>query len=299
MSFFKHLQLYTFEKEFDFSASTFEKALDKVPFLPCPALMPMSQGFHSIISPSDPDAPKLYPIGGAYLFGLKLEEKIIPSNVTAQLLAQKIDAFEKEEARKISAKEKMRLKEDVISSLMPRAFTQQKHIEAYINPKQKILAINTSSLQKAEDFLSFLRKTLGSLPVKRVNADKLAATMTRWVKSKKFPAHFVSDSQGLLVDSREVFHRIRLTQHELLSGDLDNFLNAGMEFQALALQWRAQLGFTLKADGSLAQIKFLEVLKDTLDEIHTENAAAAVDAMYYLMVETFSALLDELLPLYA
>ena len=71
-----------------------------------------------------------------------------------------------EDYRTPSKKEREQIKEDVIFELLPRAFSRTTvTLHAYINTKENIIVVNTSSRGKAEDVLSLLRKTLGTLPV--------------------------------------------------------------------------------------------------------------------------------------
>jgi recombination associated protein RdgC len=61
-------------------------------------------------------------------------------------------------------------------------------IYAYIDPKGGWLIVDAASAKSAEDLLSLLRKSLGSLPAVPLNTlEKPTATMTQWLLNNKAP----------------------------------------------------------------------------------------------------------------
>ena len=57
------------------------------------------------------------------------------------------------------------MREDIEHELLPRAFTRTQKMDAWIDPKNGWLILNTPSAPRAEAFTKLLRNTLGSLPV--------------------------------------------------------------------------------------------------------------------------------------
>lgn len=63
----------------------------------------------------------------------KKEEKVVPGSVVNEMLQERISEIEEREARKLPAKERNRLKDELIFELLPRAFSFSKKTYAYID----------------------------------------------------------------------------------------------------------------------------------------------------------------------
>ena len=81
------------------------------------------------------------------------------------------------------------MKDEIVQTLLPRAFIRRSSTFAAIAPSLGLILVDSASAKKAEDLLSTLREALGSLPVRPLSV-KVAptATLTDWVKTRKPPA---------------------------------------------------------------------------------------------------------------
>ena len=159
---FKHLQLYQFVEDFDFNLEIMEEQLRAFSFKPCASILPMSVGWQAPIGDNDA-SPLIHSANGVHLLSLRIEEKILPSTVIRDQLQEKVTELQTEQNRKLSSKEKATLKDDIYSSLLPRAFSKNSTILAMFLPKEQQLIIDCSSRNKAEEFISFLRKLVACL----------------------------------------------------------------------------------------------------------------------------------------
>ena len=294
---FKNLQVYQFTDEFDCSAERLEKELANARFFPCASITPLSTGWVSPVGQSD-DAPLVHMANGFILLALKIEEKIMPASVVREQLAERVKTIEAEHQRKVSAREKNSLKDDIYSSLLPRAFTKSHEITAYIDPMKKLLVINAVSKVKAENFASFLRKTLGSLPVAFPETASAGYIMTQWLKTRKLPQDFHIEDSCVLWDKKSIGSMVRCTNHDIMSQNVQNFVKDGMEVAQLKLRWRDHLTFHLKEDFSVTSLKFSDAIQDSLKDIDPDDAAQKLDASFYLMTETLREFLSELLEIF-
>ena len=99
---------------------------------------------------------------GYVLLAMKTQEKVLPPAVIAEELAPKIAEIQQEKGRPLSRKEKQVLKEELIQTLLPRAFVKSKVVNAFYCTKTQHLVVGTNSASVAETFLGLLRKALGS-----------------------------------------------------------------------------------------------------------------------------------------
>lgn len=294
---FKHLQLYQFIEDFDFNLENLEPQLQSLSFKPCASILPMSVGWQAPVGQSE-TAPLIHSANGIYLIALRIEEKILPNTVIRDQLQEKVSEIQTEQNRKLSSKEKASLKDDIYSSLLPRAFSKNSIILAMIDPKQKQLMIDTSSRGKAEEFITFLRKSVGSLPVAPLETANPSLIMTKWLKTQQSPKQFEIAESCLLHDSKVDGATIRCSKQDLLSENIQAFIKDGMEVNQLQLQWKQHLTFTLRDDFSITQIKYTDAVQDLATDIHTETAEQQLDASFFIMSQTIGEFLAELLPLF-
>jgi recombination associated protein RdgC len=291
---FKNLQVYQFIEEFDFNIEQLEAALQNYKFKPCASILPMSSGWQAPIGVGE-DAPLIHVANGIYLLSLRIEEKILPSTVIRDQLQEQVLTLQEEQGRKLSSKEKLALKEDIYSNLLPRAFSKNSTILAMIDPKNQYIMIDCSSKSKAEDFITFLRKSLGSLPVAAVETVNPTLLMTKWLKSQKTPRHFELVESCTLYDPKLVGATVRCNKQDLLSPNIQAFLQDGLQVNQLQLQWKDHLQFTLKEDFSITQIKYTDAVQDLAADIHTETAEQQQDASFFIMSQTINEFLADLL----
>ncbi|MCC5704113.1 recombination-associated protein RdgC, partial [Klebsiella pneumoniae] len=128
-------------------------------------------------------------VNGLMVFSIKKQEKLLPSSVVNEELAPKIDAMEQEKGRPLSRKEKQTLKEELVQTLLPRAFSKSTVTTAYYDRSTSMLIVDTASASAAEEFLALLRKAFGSLPaMPLLDNHQLNQQMHFWLQGKELPA---------------------------------------------------------------------------------------------------------------
>jgi len=96
------------------------------------------------------------------VFCVKKQDKVLPASVVNELLNDRIEEIEEEQARKVYRKERAQLKDELMMDLLPKAFTKSRLTYAYIDKKQQWLVVNSSSATAAEEVINVLRNALGS-----------------------------------------------------------------------------------------------------------------------------------------
>jgi recombination associated protein RdgC len=80
--------------------------------------------------------------------------------VIKQALEAKILKLEADQGRKLKKTEKDSLKDEVLHSLLPRAFSRFSQTMMWIDTVNGLIMVDCASAKKAEDTLALLRKTL-------------------------------------------------------------------------------------------------------------------------------------------
>src|SRR5690606_6891117 len=122
----------------------------------------MSRGF---VPPLGSDSEALFhQVGDAIWITLGGEDRILPPAVVYREVQQRIAMIEKAEGRKLGGRARKRLKEDVVMELLPRALVKPYRLNAYLDLRRGIIAVDTASRKAAESLVSQLRHALGSFP---------------------------------------------------------------------------------------------------------------------------------------
>jgi len=233
---------------------------------------------------------------GNFLLCARKEEKILPAPVIKDQLDEKIAQLEADQSRSATKKEKEQFKEDIIFELLPRAFSRVTDTHGYISPAHNLIVINSSSRNKAEDFLALLRKVLGTLPVTSLSPESAPdEVMTDWLIEKSLGDKFELGMEAefnALGDDGAV---IKVKNQDLLSDEIKVHLDAEKYAVKMALEWDESLSFILCDDLAIKRIKFFDVLQEQNDDIDSDDALARLDADFALMAGELNRFIDDLL----
>lgn len=279
---FKNLAIYRFTEPFTLTPEVLEQKLQQQPFKPCGGHDEFSYGWTSPLGKSS-DA-LVHANNGFMMVCAKKEEKVIPASVINEMLQEKINEIEEREARKLPAKERTRLKDELIFDLLPRAFSFSRKTFAYIDSQGGWLAVDAASAKKAEDLLSNLRKCLGSLPVVPIGASiKPAAIMTQWLLHHDTPKDIVIEDECELRSPEEEGGIIRCKRHDLALPEIKNHLDTGKQVIKLAISWSERLSFVLDENLAVKRLKFLELIQEQAADIEAFDETEQFDADFSIM----------------
>lgn len=292
---FKNILFYRFTKPFEMTSETLESCLAESPFKPCGANDNYQLGWSG---PLNKNSEQLVHITqNFWMICLQKQERILPGSVVNEQVQEKVDEIEQQQHRKVTRKERSELKEEITQQLLPKSFTRTSRYHAYLCPDKGYMVINTASAKVADELTSYLRKTIGSLPV-RIPAVNQApgSVMTHWVtREDSLPANFTLGYECELTASGEEKGSIKYKGLELDQDQIDQQIKSGMEVSKLAVEWRESLSMLLGADLSIKRLKFGDVLQEQMADTNTEDAASQFDAGFAIMALEFDRLLPEVL----
>jgi len=293
MLWFKNMMVYRLNRDIPLSADDMEKQLEAYTFSPCGSQDMSKTGW---VSPMGNRSDALTHVNnGQIVICARKEEKILPSPVVKQALEAKISKLEAEQSRKLKKTEKDSLKDEVLHSLLPRAFSRFSQTFLWIDTVNNLIMVDCASAKKAEDTLALLRKSLGSLPVVPLTLEKpIELTLTGWVRSGDLPAGFALMDEAELKALLEDGGVIRCKKQDLVCDEIANHIEAGKMVTKLALDWQERIQFVLADDGSVKRLKFSDTLREQNDDIDREDFAQRFDADFILMTSELAALTSNL-----
>ncbi len=293
MLWFKNLMVYRLSRDITLSADEMEKQLAAFTFSPCGSQDMAKTGW---VPPMGSHSDALtHASNGQIVICARKEEKILPSPVIKQALEAKISKLEADQGRKLKKTEKDSLKDEVLHSLLPRAFSRFSQTMMWIDTVNGLIMVDCASAKKAEDTLALLRKSLGSLPVVPLALETpIELTLTEWVRSGDVPAGFALMDEAELKAILEGGGVIRCKQQDLVCDEIATHIEAGKVVTKLALDWQERIQLLVADDGSIKRLKFADTLREQNDDIDREDFGQRFDADFILMTGELAALIKNL-----
>jgi len=294
---FKNLRLYLLQQPFNLTAEQLENRLQQKRFQPCSSLDAKSYGWYAPLGRQG--EMLVHELIGCQMICARSEEKLLPPAVVNEIVDDRAVAMEEEAGRKLGRKERSELKDEVFQQLLPKAFSRFSQQFAMIDKQQGWILVDAASANKAEALISYLRETLGSLPVKPLEV-RLAPSfvMTEWLRQPGRHEGFE------LLDSCELRERtedpgvVRCKGQDLAAEEILAHLDAGKDVVKLALAWEERLACVIESDLSIKRLRFLDLIQEEAADTQTENAADLFDAHFSLMVLEFRRFIPRLLELF-
>ena len=290
---FRNLTLFRFSKSSAKSLKTLEAKLDNHRLRPCGPIELATQGF---ISPFGRDEETmLHEVGHFRLLTSAREDKLLPTSVVNEELRARLQKIAEKEGRPVRSKERKRLKDEVLTDLLPRAFVRLSKLNAYLDTENGWMAIDTASRKAAEGGVSLLREALGSFLAAPLAAEESPkALMTDWLARGKLPAGLALSDECELRDSAEAGAIVRCRRQDLETDEIREHLKSGKQVSQLGLVFNERLSFTLDEELVVRKLRFLDLVQNELGDVDRESAAAELDACFALMTLELDQLFQRL-----
>jgi recombination associated protein RdgC len=294
---FRNLQLFRFVKRFEHSPEALEDRLASLAFRPCGSLEMFTFGW---VPPLGRHGTQLVHTAGGYLIvTARKEDKLLPISVVNEILVERVQEIETQETRSLRKREKQALRDEIFHDLLPRAFTRSALIQAYIAPREGWLVVDTASRSKAEELVSLLRQSLGTLPVVAPQTQQPPALiMTQWLTEQGAPPDFNVEDECELRDTRDGTSLVRCKGQDLGAEEVQGHLHAGKEVVKLALTWSDRFSFLLHDDLQIKRLRTLGLIQAQRDDTVTETEAERLDADFVLMTHELASFLPRLLDVF-
>ncbi|MDI5633251.1 recombination-associated protein RdgC, partial [Salmonella enterica subsp. enterica serovar Anatum] len=163
MNFFKNAIIYRLTNPMSIMAQlpTLETQLQQFKFTQCGSQDMARTGW---VPATEQHQTLVHQANGQYLLTIQKQEKIIPGPVIKQELNARIAKLESEQGRKLKKTEKDALKDEVLHSLLPRAFVKNHRTQLWIDIGNASIVVDASSASSARLALD-ASTTIEALPI--------------------------------------------------------------------------------------------------------------------------------------
>lgn len=294
---FKNLYLFRLTQPFTLDHDALNKVLSAGEFRPVGKASPFSMGWTAPLGRNGDQF--CHSVGHYSMVCAQKEERILPAAVVNEQLAEKVAQIEATEARPVRRKEKLQLKEELVMTLLPQAFTRSTRTFAYVDCKAGWLVADVSSPSRAEELVAQLRTSLeaagAALAARLPNTeDSPRVMMTRWLRGDGIPEGFELGDEYELQDAGKEGGVIRCRRQDPFVEEIQSHLTAGKQVTRLALTWRERLEFIVGEDLAIKRLRFTDTLKQELDNNH-EDPIVQFDSDFAFMTLELSRFIDELI----
>jgi len=291
---FKNLQLYRFTRPFELDAETLGQQLEEHAFVPCGSQETSRSGWVPPLGRHGSEF--VHATSGYLMICCKRQDKLLPAAVVNEALEEKVLQIEDREARKLPARQRRSLKDEIIFSLLPRAFARSSLQYAYVSPRDNLLVVNAASARRAEELIEDLRAALGSLSViPLASKHQPIEVMTRWVSTGQPAQGFELGEECELRDNADIRGVIRCKNQDLAAAEIVNHLKTGMHVSKLALNWQQRIEFVLDEKLVIKRLRFSNLVQEQADAVEADDVATRFDVDFSIMALELSGFIEALM----
>lgn len=293
---FKNITAYRIAPHWTAHLPDIEAALQRTPFTPCAPTQEQSSGWtpprgqaHGALAES---------VGGQWILRWSSEMRLLPHSVVNRHAEEKAAAIEREHGRKPGKKERQMLKDEARLDLLPLAFTKQSGLWVWIDPRERLLVLDTATPARADEVVSLLVQSLPGFAVSLIDtATSAQAAMAQWLVTQEPPAGFTIDRECELKATDESRSVVRYARHPLDIEEVRQHVTQGKLPTRLALTWDDRVSFVLTHTLQLKKVALLDSVLDHLDDNggpeddgFDTQVALATGELHQLLADLFTVL---------
>jgi recombination associated protein RdgC len=275
-----------------------EAELQRLAFQPCTPTQERATGW---APPRGEDhGPMVEIVAGQWLLKLAVERKNVPSAAVRAELEARCKAIETERGRKPGRKEKSEIKEEIVHTFLPRAFSKKTSHLLWLDAANRSLVVAAGSIKAGEPVIKELLDVMADLkqvlPLSPLSSSVAPGTaMAGWLATREAPEGFSIDRDLELRDAGEDRSVVRYARHTLELDEIGQHIEQGKLPVQLALTWNDRVSFVLTDQLALRKIDIRDVEEAPRGEDRFDaDAAIATSELSGLLPQLIASLGGEL-----
>lgn len=275
---FRNLRLYRLHSDWPDSEEALSQKLYNVEFKPCGPYAERSMGFEPPAGEGDVSLARR--VGGADLFRLRTQTRLLPNAAISEALDERIEQFRSRTQRDPSRKEKRDLKDEVHAELKPRALLKSDRTWGFYLRSEKLLGLDTTSETEAERCLEEIRSALGSLQVTPLAFKEPVSRLLTQVFLGGGSASFVAGRECRMVDPSTGVASVTWLNIDLGEPSVQKHVRDGLKIDRLGVEFDSVLSCVIGQD---AVIRKLKLEGAETDDDPEDDPLANLDAQFVVI----------------
>lgn len=285
---FRNVRFFRLNSAWPESEQALSEQLSSAAFEPCAAFSERSSGWEP--PTGDPDGLLSRRVEGADLLRLRSQTRLLPAAAIEDALEARVAQWRERMQMEPSRRETRKLKAQTRDELLPKALLKSQRTRGFVIASERLLAVDTLSDKRAEDFLEYLRAPLGSLDVLPLAFQRPFGDLLTRIFLGDPPRGFVLGRECRMCDPSDSKAAIRCTDMDLADQSVRRHLREGMRLTHLEVEFENVLACTIDEKGGLSKLKLVGT--DIDEDLPDEDPLARFDAELALLAGTLRQLLS-------
>jgi recombination associated protein RdgC len=275
---FRSVRFYSVSSPWPDSEQALSEKLAAARFKPCGAYTERSSGFEPPTGADD--GPLARRVAGTDLLQLRNQTRVLPAAAVNEALDVRLAEYRERMQEEPGRRTKRKLKEQTRDELLPKALLKSDRTTALYLLNENVLAVGTSSEQRAERFLELLRLGIGKLDAEPLAVARPIEHVLTRVFAGDPPPKFAMGREARMRDRADAKGSVRWSEIDLTHSNVRRCVKDGMELTHLGIEFDGALRGVLDAKGALGKLKLVG-----LDEAADEAAESAEEPLARLDAE--------------
>jgi len=241
-----------------------EEALNRYRFVECSPNQDKSVGWTE--PRGQAHGPLVESIGGHWILKLQIETKAVPGSVVRRKSDERIQEIEAATGRKPGKKESREIREDIVHTLLPLAFSKQSSVMVWFDIEARLMMTDAASQGKSDEVITALVRVLDGLPLTLLQTTTSPqAAMSQWLLAQSdddLPPAFSVERECVLKSGSEDQAMVKFTRHLLATDEVRKHVLEGKLPTQLALSWEGKASFSLTETGVLKKVAYFDGVMD-------------------------------------
>jgi len=286
---FRNARFFHLDGDWPDAEEAVDEQLRKSAFEPCGPLTERRSGWEPIDAESSDRLVRR--VNGADLMRLRSQSRVLPAAAIHEELEKRIEDYRARMNEKPGTREKRRLKAETRDELLPKAMLKSDRIRGFVDPKQKLLAIDAAQNAATERFLLHLRKPFDGITFTPMKFGRPVEELLHTIFFGSAPQQFALGRECRMQDPAEPRSVVRWADFDLNDRTIKDHVANGMRLTHLAIVYDNILSCVLDENGAITKMRFLGADDDGDDD---NDPLTRMDAGFVLMTGTLRHMLADM-----
>ncbi|HEU5481589.1 MAG TPA: recombination-associated protein RdgC [Sphingomicrobium sp.] len=287
---FRSVRFFRLNNAWPESEQALSERLSSAAFKPCGSYSERSTGWEP--PTGDADGALTRRVHGADFLRLRSQTRLLPAAAVDDALETRLAQWRERMKMEPSRREARKLKAQTRDELLPKALLKSQRTRGFVIASERLIAVDTLSDTRAEDFLEHLRAPLGGLDVLPLGFKRPFGELLTRIFLGDPPRGFELGRECRMCDPSDTKASIRCSDMDLAEQAVRRHLREGMRLTHLEIAFENILTCTLDEKGGIGKLALVGA--DVDEDLPDEDPLARLDAEIALLTGTLRRLVSAL-----